>query len=77
MNELRGERETKLREEIGRLRAALTFYADIETYRGHGMQDAVIIHDGGQIARDALGTKATVEPVPILSNGDNEGEKSQ
>ena len=54
MNEQRGERETKLREEIGRLRTALAFYADIETYRGHGMQDAVIIHDGGQIARRAL-----------------------
>ena len=57
MNEQRGERETKLREEIGRLRTALAFYADIETYRGHGMQDAVIIHDGGQIARRALEEK--------------------
>jgi hypothetical protein len=54
MNE---QRETKLRAEIARLRAALMFYADIETYRGHGMQDAAIIHDGGQIARRALEEK--------------------
>lgn len=40
-----------------RLRAALGFYANIETYRGHGMQDAEIIHDGGQIARRALEKK--------------------
>jgi len=40
--------------EIDRLRATLQFYADIETYRGHGMQDAEIIHDGGQNARRAL-----------------------
>ena len=46
-----------LQEENRRLHQALVFYADIETYRGHGMQDAAIIHDGGQIARRALEEK--------------------
>ena len=44
----------RLQNRMDKLTEALVFYANIETYRGHGMQDALIRHDGGQIARDAL-----------------------